>query len=797
VNKQPLIRFLQGTTIAALLTVFLVGALQRDFSYAAAGLAPQAEPAQPVGTDWDAEAPPPDDPLDSSMPLPSAGRPSQNPPVFVEAPERPVRAAHASAPNAPAIDLWYGQNQTFGELGNPQAQINLLGNVTGTFPVSLMYALNGGVAQSLNIGPDTKRLADPGDFNIAITRTALITGLNEVVITATDALSVTTVVTANVTYFDDRTWPQSYNITWPLVTDIQEVAQVVDGHWEVSNKGLRPLQLDYDRLVAIGDASWQDYEVTVPVFIRGIDPSGFDKPSNGPGIGLIANWQGHTLMPGETPPATGWRTQLGALAWYRWGRQNTHTTELLGTGGGAIATNSVKELSFNVQYVMKLSVQRQPGAPSYYRFKIWRADEPEPAIWDLQGPGKANGPVSGSLLLVAHHVDATFGNVVVTPLSQIQPTLLVGTQGNGTVTIMPDQTQYEYGDTVRLAATGGSGSFFNGWSGDITSSNNPLVFNITQDTDLTANFSVTPTTPISSTVVSDDFNSCTLGEDWEFINPLGDGTVSLNGTRVLLTVPQGVSHNVFNQGIPAPRIMQAVEDTDFEVIVKFESSVNRRYQVQGIIVEQDVDDNEEDFIRFDFFHDGSNVRIYALSVQDGSPVERINEIITPVGTASYLKVRREGNVWTEAYSFDGESFTNFNFSLTNPLTVNKVGVFAGNHGNNPTVVPAHTAIVDYFFNNAAPISPEDGTPTTLAMTVTPEASGTVTITSPPKTSFTCGETVTLQATPADGYKFTGWSGAAVGTTNPVTLTYDLGDAVTATFEKDSLDLYLPLVRRDR
>jgi hypothetical protein len=37
------------------------------------------------------------------------------------------------------------------------------------------------------------------------------------------------------------------------------------------------------------------------------------------------------------------------------------------------------------------------------------------------------------------------------------------------------------------------------------------------------------------------------------------------------------------------------------------------------------------------------------------------------------------------------------------LAVSQVGVFAGNAGSNP----AHTAVIDYFFNTALPIIPED------------------------------------------------------------------------------------------
>jgi uncharacterized repeat protein (TIGR02543 family) len=48
-------------------------------------------------------------------------------------------------------------------------------------------------------------------------------------------------------------------------------------------------------------------------------------------------------------------------------------------------------------------------------------------------------------------------------------------------------------------------------------------------------------------------------------------------------------------------------------------------------------------------------------------------------------------------------------------------------------------------------------------------------------------TATLTATPNLGYRFTGWTGDASGTTNPLTITMDADKTVGATFEKDLSD----------
>jgi uncharacterized repeat protein (TIGR02543 family) len=53
--------------------------------------------------------------------------------------------------------------------------------------------------------------------------------------------------------------------------------------------------------------------------------------------------------------------------------------------------------------------------------------------------------------------------------------------------------------------------------------------------------------------------------------------------------------------------------------------------------------------------------------------------------------------------------------------------------------------------------------------------------------FDLGATATLTATPNPGYRFTGWTSDASGTTNPLTITMDSDKTVGATFEKDLSD----------
>ena len=66
------------------------------------------------------------------------------------------------------------------------------------------------------------------------------------------------------------------------------------------------------------------------------------------------------------------------------------------------------------------------------------------------------------------------------------------------------------------------------------------------------------------------------------------------------------------------------------------------------------------------------------------------------------------------------------------------------------------------------------------LAVAKAGNGTVTL-DPAGGTYDDGTVVTLTATPAVGYTFTGWSGDLTGTTNPITITMDANKTVTATF----------------
>ena len=145
-----------------------------------------------------------------------------------------------------------------------------------------------------------------------------------------------------------------------------------------------------------------------------------------------------------------------------------------------------------------------------------------------------------------------------------------------------------------------------------------------------------------------------------------------------------------------PRITQLVEDTDFEIEAKFESLFTQGFQSQGILIEQD----DLNVLRIEFHRVNADFKVFAASIFGGSYRIRVMKKITAT-QPMYLRVRRDGNLWRVFYSYDDTTWITAT-TFTQMMTVTRIGVYAGNSADTP-----HTAVVDYFFNTASPIIPED------------------------------------------------------------------------------------------
>jgi hypothetical protein len=228
------------------------------------------------------------------------------------------------------------------------------------------------------------------------------------------------------------------------------------------------------------------------------------------------------------------------------------------------------------------------------------------------------------------------------------------------------------------------------------------------------------TTAGSVQIHSDEFTGPLDTSVWTFVDPLGDSSLASTGTSVVLSVPPGVAHDLWEGANHAPRLLQDAPDVDLDVEVKFDSPVTERFQLQGLLFVAAADD----FIRYEVHSDGSATRLFAATFAGGAASVVLNEPIAD-GAPVYLRAGRSGDTWTLSHSSDGSSWTTAH-TFDHPLALAQVGVFAGN----VEASPAHSAEADYFRNRLSPSATTEAatavgfTAATLNATVDPRGGET-------------------------------------------------------------------------
>jgi hypothetical protein len=327
--------------------------------------------------------------------------------------------------NSNLISVWYGDEQCFGFRGLAQRWININGtmDIAGlTRPVA-SYRLNSGERVILALGPNDTRLAKNGDFNAEICHSHLNNGYNHLSLYLTDMGKYLDSIHVNIHMTKNQKWELPYEITWKNVGNVQDVVQVVDGLWEITEDGIRTLDPWYDRMIAFGDDQWADYEITTSVIFHNYLP-----PSPGPPsywsthMAIMLRWPGHDID--ENQPHVKWYP-FGASCEFqlfenldqcRW-RINGGPDPVSGILIQNEDTNNLRPVVLGKRYSLKARVESTPAGRVVYSCKIWPWDENEPSSWDLsynvEQPQQIKG---GSVSLTAHNSDITFGDIKVVPI---------------------------------------------------------------------------------------------------------------------------------------------------------------------------------------------------------------------------------------------------------------------------------------------------------------------------------------------------------------------------------------------
>ncbi len=335
-----------------------------------------------------------------------------------------LSVGHSLTASTFQINIWYGPEQYFGTLGQAQRWINILGNVEGAERVaSLTYTLNGDVSKPLTMGGDLHRLAMPGDFNVEIGWSEVAIGKNILRITgqSKNGERVSTVVTIWVE--KDKKWPLPYWLDFSKVENLQKAVQVVDGHWRLANDGVRTVQRYYDRVLSIGDTSWENYEATIKLTLHSFTPSEPGPPTyNVTHFGVAMRWRGHHQDGRQ--PGRKW-FPLGAQGELLL-RENADSCRWRILFDGRmkekppVYTQSRNRVELGEPFYVKTQIVTLPDGRSRYRFKQWNALESEPLNWDIEG-FELDDYASGALCLVPHNSEVTIHELRVEPVVATDP----------------------------------------------------------------------------------------------------------------------------------------------------------------------------------------------------------------------------------------------------------------------------------------------------------------------------------------------------------------------------------------
>lgn len=321
--------------------------------------------------------------------------------------------SHAPASLSPdrVIEVWYGDEQSFGMKGNPQRWMNILGSVRSPGSArSTWYSLNGTGNHPFSLGKNMTRLAGEGDFNIEIDRHSLKAGKNKLVIAVEDTSGKVFIKSIIINYFSDKEWPLPYHVDWTKERDISGAVQVVDGKWKLTPEGIRTVEPYYDRMVAFGDSSWVNYEVRVEVKFHGYASPVPEPPVYGVCHAAIAlRWPGHDED--HHQPHVKWYP-LGATCEFKlFDHPDTCRFRIIGDHHMYNENAQVRHrVETGVWYVMKARVKSE-GDSTLYCARFWKRSDPEPSEWDIVSREGSSDLKCGSALLIAHHSDVTFGNI--------------------------------------------------------------------------------------------------------------------------------------------------------------------------------------------------------------------------------------------------------------------------------------------------------------------------------------------------------------------------------------------------
>ncbi len=342
--------------------------------------------------------------------------------------------------------------------------------------------------------------------------------------------------------------------------------------------------------------------------------------------------------------------------------------------------------------------------------------------------------------------------------------------GAGSATKSPDLPQYNHGTPITFTGTPQSGQSFSSWSGDTSSTANPLNMTVTRPLNIVARFTVAVNITIvgsGSVTKNPNLTAYPLGSivqltatpitGWHFVGWSGDTTATTNPLSISLPTTRNLTAtfaiNTYTlqitttgDGTVTANPQQATYDHGTVVQLTATPGPGNSFitwggDASGSTNPLNLTMNANKVVTATFSY-----KVTVTSVGLGSVTLNPNQANYAPGTAVTLTATPQTHVHFTAWSGDTSA-------TTNPL---------------PLVVTRNRALTATFVVD------------TVTLNVTVVGNGSVTK-NPNLTAYDYGTAVTLTAVPGTGWHFVSWSGDTSATTNPLVYALRANRNVTATF----------------
>ncbi|SHJ59615.1 Listeria/Bacterioides repeat-containing protein [Hymenobacter daecheongensis DSM 21074] len=370
-----------------------------------------------------------------------------------------------------------------------------------------------------------------------------------------------------------------------------------------------------------------------------------------------------------------------------------------------------------------------------------------------------SGAATGTANPLSVTMDANKSLTATFTATTVSYTLTTTTSGTGAVSRSPDQATYLSGTNVTLTATPGAGQQFTGWSGGATGTTNPLTVSMTSNKTITATFAPIPASYTLTVTTS------------------GTGTVSKNpnqatyvsGTNVTLTATPGAGQQFtgWSGGATGTTNPLTVSMTANRTITATFAPIPAGQSLASFtLVNADTDQDIQTLTT------GATLNLAALptrnlNVRANTSPATVGSVVFALSGAQ-VKNQTEGLAPYALFSDAGGDYNPWTPSVGSySLTATPYSA-SGGTGTAGTPLTISFTVQDV------------AAPGPFTLTVTTSGTGTVSK-NPDQATYPSGTNVTLTATPGAGQQFTGWSGGATGTTNPLTVSMTANRAITATF----------------